>query len=251
MHVASSHLRRVVGFAGLWFFAMHGARAAAPAGCLRAQIAGEISAGASWQAPIGGGWVFRIAPIQPSLPEFSGWDLIVDRDRPAGYPDALLLATLPYNSINEREIGTTFGLRAQDAIGWNPRTFHFLINPASFHEAQRQYLDLTRAGELSGGSKPGAPPAAMNQLLQRLQHPASGELRIDDARLTPGTANPAPYADGWALNSLRTQHQIEPAAAGKATPRGTLHWMRFTLTLWLPAGWKLPPSLDGKPAPCP
>src|SRR5215469_15705482 len=87
--------------------------------CRRLDLAAELESGREWRADIGQGWVFRVVPVQGH----SGWDLVVDRDPPAGYPDALLLATPPYNSLNEREIGATFGLRVQDALGWNPRTF--------------------------------------------------------------------------------------------------------------------------------
>ena len=54
----------------------------------------------------------------------------------------LLLATPPYESISQREVGTTFGIRAQDAIGWNPRSFRFFTNPALFRKAQKLYFDL-------------------------------------------------------------------------------------------------------------
>ena len=102
---------------------------------------GEVSAGQEWKADFGQGWVFRLLPIDTSSwagkAGYSGWDLVVDREQPAGYPDALLVATPPYNSINEREVGTTFGLRAQDAIGWNPRSFRFLTNAAASGRARR------------------------------------------------------------------------------------------------------------------
>src|SRR5258708_14154090 len=107
--------------------------------CARVTIVGQVSAGGEWSTKLGEGWVIRVLPIAPSLAGYSGWDLVMDRDQPAGFPDALLLATMPSNSINEREIGTTFGLRAQDAIGWNPRSFHFLSNSADFHEGQRLF----------------------------------------------------------------------------------------------------------------
>lgn len=85
--------------------------------CHRLDLQGEVRAAQEWRTAIGQGWVLQLLPIASPHNEYSGWDLVVDQDPPAGYPDALLLATLPYNSINEREIGTTFGLRAQDAIG--------------------------------------------------------------------------------------------------------------------------------------
>ena len=219
-------------------------RAAAASSCKRVVLDGEVSAGQVWQSPIGQGWVFRIQPIQPSRSGYSGWDLVVDRDPPAGYPDALLLATLPYNSINEREVGTTFGLRAQDAIGWNPRSFHFLTDPVAFREAQRQFPKVVSAP----GTAESTPE--WRRMLELLKHPALGELRIEDSRLTPGVSDAAPFAQAWALAGMRARHQVEPAIDGKSSPRGAFLWMRFSATMWFPASWKLPPDLHGIPAPC-
>ena len=64
---------------------------------------------------------------------------MVDRGQHSGFPDAFLLATMPYDSINEREMGTTFGLRAQDAIGWNLRSSRFLLKPTDFRYAQQLF----------------------------------------------------------------------------------------------------------------
>jgi hypothetical protein len=109
------------------------------ANCHEVVLLGEVSAGHEWKGQIGEGWVFRVIPIQPGQANYSGWDLVADREQAAGYPDALLLATPPYRSIDEREVGTTFGLRAQDAIGWNPRSFRFLTNPEAFRESQKLF----------------------------------------------------------------------------------------------------------------
>jgi hypothetical protein len=222
-------------------------RAEAASSCKKVVLHGEVNAGQVWQVSLGQGWVFRIQAIQAG---YSGWDLVADREQPAGYPDALLLATPPYNSINEREIGTTFGLRAQDAIGWNPRSFHFLIDLAAFRKAQQLYLSLARDGKLSG-SVPSAKAAHdMDLLLQLEKDRASGEFRIEDSRLTPGVADPAPFAQAWALAAMRSRHQEQAAPDGKSSPRGSLAWMRFTVTLSLPASWKLPAELLGTPAAC-
>jgi hypothetical protein len=200
--------------------------------------------------------VFRVLPIAASQAEYSGWDLVMDREPPAGYPDALLLATPPYNSINEREIGTTFGLRAQDAIGWNPRSFRLLSSPDQFWEGQRLFRQLVQAGyEPEPNRKPNGPNApgtdAMARLLALQKGASSGEFRILDARIVPGIADPMPYARGWALASSRTKHEIEAAPPGQASPRGTLLWMRFALTLWLPARWNVAPELHAVPRLCP
>ena len=220
------------------------------AACKKVVIEGDVTSAAEWRTPIGQGWVFRVLPIAPGQIGYSGWDLVVDRAQAAGYPDALLLATLPYDSINEREIGTTYGLRAQDAIGWNPRSFRFLTDPAAFREGQQIFRSLVAQGQMQ--QKGGSPNTqAIARLLELQRHGAAGELSILDVHLIPGVANPAPYAQNWAVASSRTPHQVESAAAGKATPRGALHWMRFSLTLWLPGGWTLPTGLHAVPAACP
>lgn len=227
------------------------AAAPRPAGCRKIVLTGEVSAGEQWKAAFGEGWVFRVAPIKPGKEGYSGWDLVVDREQSAGYPDALLVATPPYYSISERELGTTFGLRAQDAIGWNPRRFHFLTDPDALRESQKQFRAL-------GGTKiwTEAPVAgsreqeAEQRLLEINRKSSAGQLRILNARLTPGIADAAPFARKWALQSARTPHTIVPAAGAKATPLGELNWMRFSVTLWLPAGWKAPQGLGASQATC-
>jgi len=222
--------------------------AAAPQSCKRLVLDGDVNAGQEWSAPIGQGWKFRLVPV-PSLDAgYSGWDLVVDRIPSAGFPDALYLATPPYNSINQREIGTTYGLRAQDAIGWNPRNFRFLTDPAAFREAQEDYRS---AFEPNHDPVPGKTTAAASAHLLKLAEGASpGELRILDAHLSPGIADPAPFAQAWARASARTPHRIDPSAGGKAAARGTLNWMRFEIVLWLPSGWKLPPGAHAQAAAC-
>jgi hypothetical protein len=231
------------------------------AACTRVVFEGEVSAGGDWAVSLGEGWAFRVLPIQvlpipPLKAAYSGWDLVVDRRPPAGFPDALLLATMPYNSINEREIGTTFGLRAQDAIGWNPRSFRFIANPGDFREAQRLFRSLPANGRLEAASGRSGDPRqgegqAMARLLEIRQHAATGEFRIVDAHIVPGVADPAPYAQTWAVASSRTPHTVEEAPGGKSSALGALKWMRFAVTLWLPAEWVVPASLQRQPTACP
>ena len=228
-----------------------------PAACTRVELTGKVNAGQEWKAPIGEGWVFRLVPIAPGSAGYTGWDLVVDRDPPAGFPDALLLATPPYNSINEREIGTTYGLRAQDAIGWNPRSFRFLTNPAAFLQGQKLFLALSSqlqapSGKSSGASSNEDPAVARltRQLMDLQSRAAAGELRILDVGLAPGIADPEPFAQSWALRAARTPVTLVPPTGSKPTPRGELDWMRFSITLWLPAGWKPPHGLTAATAPC-
>lgn len=219
--------------------------AAAPDRCTRVILDGDVRAGQEWKASIGGGWVFRVVPIPPLTAGYTGWDLVVDRESPAGFPDALYVATPPYRSIGEREIGTTFGLRAQDAIGWNPRSFRFLTDAAALREAQPLY----RAA--FGGASPATDPnAAMPRLQELARHASSGELRIVDARIAPGIADPAPFARAWAIAGERMQHEVEASADGMSSPRGALRWMRFTITLWLPSNWQAPPGVKSSSAAC-
>jgi hypothetical protein len=219
-------------------------------------LAGDVSAGKEWKAAFGEGWVFRVIPIQPGQAGYSGWDLVVDREQPAGFPDALLLATPPYNSINEREVGTTYGLRTQDSIGWNPRSFRFFSNTAAFRESQKLFQSLSGDGQLRlvGPEQynQNTPEARLTRRLMELQQQSSaGEFRILDAHLAPGISDAAPYAESWALASPKTPHTIEHATGAKSTPLGELHWMRFSVTLWLPGAWKAPNELHAKRAACP
>ena len=169
--------------------------------------------------------------------------------------DALLLATMPYNSINEREIGTTFGLRAQDAIGWNPRSFRFIASPGDFQEARQLFRLITANTGLASATGTGDPKQSDRQatarLLEMVKHAATGEFRIVDAHIVPGVADPAQYAQTWAAPSSRTPHTIEEAPGGKSGALGALKWMRFAVTLWLPAGWVVPASVHGQRMACP
>jgi len=220
------------------------------ASCQKIVLSGEVNAGQEWKAGFGQGWVFRVVPVEPGKAGYSGWDLVVDREQPAGFPDALLLATPPYNSINEHEVGTTFGLRAQDAIGWNPRSFHFLTDPVAFRESQGlfQIFGARLTTEMPAmNSQEGL---AMQRQLKINRQSSAGQFHIVDARLVPGNSDAAPYAESWAIASARTPHTVEAAPAGKATPLGELRWMRFSIVLWLPGAWVAPRALHATRAGC-
>ena len=226
--------------------------AAPPPSCTKIVLGGEVNAGQEWKTDLGQGWVFRMVPIQPGKQGYSGWDLVVDRTEGAGHPDALLVATPPYYSISEREVGTTFGLRAQDAIGWNPRSFHFLTDPAEFRESQKQFHALGGTKIWTESPQPSSQrQLAEQRLLEINRHASVGQFRILNAKLTPGIADAAPFAKRWALQSTRTPHTITSSAAGKATPLGELGWMRFSITLWLPGNWRPAPGVHTSLSLCP
>jgi len=229
------------------------AQKAAPraANCRRIVLDGEATAGQEWKSAIGEGWVFRVVPIQPGQAGYSGWDLVVDRVQPAGFPDALLLATPPFHSINQREVGTTFGLRAQDAIGWNPRSFRMLTDPGALRESQKLFQVLGDARQRStAAAAVDDEGKAMQRLLSIGRRSSAGQFRILDARLSLGIADAAPFAQNWALASFRTPHQVEAPASGKPTLLGELHWIRFAITLWLPDTWKTPKDIHAPRVAC-
>jgi hypothetical protein len=216
--------------------------------CRKIVLEGEVKAGAEWKAAFGGGWVFRVMPIQAGKMGYSGWDLVVDREQGAGFPDALLVATPPYNSINEHEVGTTFGLRAQDAIGWNPRSFRFLTSLDALREGQKLFQAINNR---SSGVGQTATQAQTSRKLMELERQSSmGEFKILDARLTPGVSDAAPYAENWALTSPKTPHRNEPASSGNSSPLGEFHWIHFSISLWLPENWRTPKQIHAEQATC-
>lgn len=225
--------------------------------CLRIDLTGEAAEGQEWKANIGNGWVFRVVPVSAeknSAPDavnrpahYSGWDLVVSPEADHAYPDALLLATPPYGSINQREIATTFGLRAQDAIAWTPRRFHFFTVAADLSRARTLYRTL-----MDSNADPAASRQASLQLLTLLTSSSSvaaGEISILDAHLIPGTADPLVFARQWAAALPNVPHTFLPDG-GNPTQRGELRFIRFQTALWLPASWPLPPALHAQSAKC-
>ena len=228
--------------------------------CGKVVLNGEVSAGHEWKMAFGEGWTFRVVPIpkDKTAAGIGGWDLVVDRDEPAGFPDAVLVATPPYNLINPREVATSYGLRAQDAIGWNPRRFRFMTNRNAFRQAQRLYLSLIRYGELGGkgkevasGRKKKALDRAKTRFIKLAKESSPGEFDILDARLAPGIGAVKPYAANWALQSAKTPHTVEPPPDGSPTELGNLDWIRFSVTLWVPGSWRAAGKVQNPRAPCP
>jgi hypothetical protein len=103
-------------------------------------------------------------------------------------------------------------------------------------------------GPNARNGSPSRPHAA--KLLELQKRAAFGELRILDARIVPGVDDPRSYAQAWASASSRIPHTVESAPGGKSSPRGALNWIQFSITLWLPAPWKVPPALHALPAAC-
>jgi hypothetical protein len=226
-------------------------------GCRKLELRGEVAAGQEWQAPIGEGWLFRVLPIAPSGKGYTGWDLVVDRAdaRDAGYPDALLLATPPYGSLNEREIGTTFGLRAQDAIAWGPRRFHFFTGLKDLRRGRELYKAVTTqsvAGMVHDQTDKTNEREAESELLKMVGggvRLAAGEFTVQEARLAAGIADPPPYARQWAEHPSQARQTLLQSAANPSA-LGELRWIGFSGTLWLPEQWKFPKGVKFTAAKC-
>jgi len=233
-------------------------------GCRKVELNGEVAAGQEWQSPIGEGWVFRVLPIAPSGKGYTGWDLVVDRvdARDAGYPDALLLATPPYGSLNEREIGTTFGLRAQDAIAWGPRRFHFFTDLKDLRRGRELYRAVmtqspadmvqNQAGITRNQTDRTAASKAESELLKMVGggvRLAAGEFTVEEDRLAAGIADPPPYARQWAEHPGGARQTLLQTA-GSASALGELRWIRFSAALWVPDGWNMPRGLESTAAKC-
>lgn len=202
--------------------------------CHKLEFEAEVSQNSEWHASIGQNWLARLVPIGPFNPGFSGWDIAVSPAADQNYPDALLLAMPPYGSLNSREIATTYAMRAQDAIAWSPRHFHFFTSAADL-EHSRQLYKVLRDPESDAATK----QRAASQLLDLsadADRIATGRLDVLDAHLVSGTADPAPFAAQWAAGLARIPHTLDHVESPTAT--GSLHSLRFRLTLWLPATWK-------------
>ncbi len=248
---ANARIARVLALLVLLLFTSVEAQAfGAPAKtCTRVMLQGDVEAGKQWQAALGEGWVFRLQPIntprEHAGERYSGWDLIVDREQQgeSGYPDALLLGTPPYGSLNEREVGTTFGMRAQDAIAWEPRHFHFLRSINEVKKARELYRQLMmQKPGLKSEVERSAEAKITTELLTLVTDPthvSEGTFSIVDAKLVAGVGDPAAYAQQWAAHLARVPH-TSAQNAGPASQLGALRWIRFTATLWLPGHWQLP-----------
>lgn len=217
---------------------MLGAPPAKPVGCRLAVIQGELLAGQSFSKRLGNGLQVYFQPIH------SGWILrVIPLSGPAGDHDYAELATPPYRSVTPLSISTDFAFRAQDAVAWNPRRFHFATSSAAFRRLEDVYLRLEEAG--------GNPPAPLQvELSSQISEASEGTFTILDARLAPGTADQWLMAAAVASHFATTAHTVVQEPAGTASPLGRLVWLRFRLDLELPANFAPDPMLKVMPRLC-
>lgn len=204
-------------------------------GCRQEVIEGEVTRGTSFHKAIGAGLVVWLDADE------AGWALRVLPERgPRPAMDYAELATPPYRSINPLLIGTDFGFRAQDAVGWNPRRFRF----ATGRTMHRQMESAFRMTE----SEVGGP--AETELARLVAEAPEGRLDVVDARLIPGLADQSKAASLVATHLTATAHTTEAPSVGASMPLGRLLWLRFRVRLSIPAGFSAAAGIKMEPVPC-
>ena len=192
-------------------------------GACFAVITGEVRSGQSFRAPINAslqllldpvphGWILRVLPTTGLMPS----------------EDMAELATPPFRSINPLLLTTDFGFRAQDVVGWNSRSFHYI----------RRHADLAAAEQAFHAVVASSHPTSAEQLavVRVAADAAEGRLEILDSRLVPGTADQTSAAALVATHFLTTAHTIlphreastgAPAGSHDAGLLGQVEWLRF------------------------
>lgn len=186
--------------------------------CSVVVIEGEVRAGEGFRTaalarvevrlePVAAGWVLRVVPMAHAGEDWAE------------------MATPPYRSVTPLLVSTDFSLRAQDAVGWNPRRFRFAANNVAYG----QMRVLRQAMEVGAVDK----AAPLAELVSRQP---GGVLEILDAHLIPGTGDQARAAAMVAGHFAATAHELEQPAGGRSTPLGQVTWMRFRVLLEVPRG---------------
>ena len=186
--------------------------------CASLQFDGEVEAGKSFRHSIDATHVFVLESVA------SGWIVrVLPVSGPRPQHDAAELATPPYRSPNPLLISTDFSFRAQDAIAWNPREFHFFTTPQQLAIATKAYEATEREPNR---------PAAGAALFPLLPQACTAELRITDAHIAGGTADQSAMAATVASHFAQTAHTLETSATPSRLGRIlSLHFrVRFQAT---------------------
>jgi hypothetical protein len=199
--------------------------------CKAVVLEGQVAAGQSYAQQFSLDWIFYFEPIA------SGWMVRVLR---AGVPrtdhDGAELATPPYRSVTPLAVTTDFSFRAQDAIGWNPRRFHYTKDAAVFQKMAELY-----APAMAGNAQ------AERSLAMLAAEQPEGVLTIEDAHLVPGSNDQAAAAAAVASHFETTPHSVEQ---GPSSPLGRITAIRFRVQMELRPGTVAAPGLKTLPIPC-
>jgi hypothetical protein len=190
-------------------------QAAAQRGCPSLTFEGEVQAGKSFRHALGAQQSFLLESIA------SGWIVrVLPSSGVRGPHDFAELATPPYRSPNPLLISTDFSFRAQDAVAWNPREFHFFTTAQQMAVATKAYDATVREPNR---------PAAGAALFPLLAEACTASLQILDARIAGGSADQALMAATVASHFSQTAHTVDTTAP--ASKLGRVLWMRFRVTV--------------------
>lgn len=213
------------------------------AACRTEVLEGEVAFGKGFAQPIGNGLSLLLQPIH------SGWIL---RVLPSATPPAQIgaqdqfdyaeIATPPYQSVTPLSISTDFALRAQDAVGWNPRRFHFAADAGAFARMAAAYAAFAKGGA--------GKAVAERALAAGVARAPEGLFTVLDSRLVPGAADQSGVASAVSANFTGTAHLLDLPSPGQATPLGRIEWLRFRVELELPGGFQAFPGLKIVPHVC-
>ncbi len=183
--------------------------------CPSLTFEGEVQAGKSFRHALGAQQSFLLESIA------SGWIVrVLPASGARGPHDFAELATPPYRSPNPLLISTDFSFRAQDAVAWNPREFHFFTSAQQMATATKAY-DATL--------KEPNRPAAGAALFPLLAQACTASLQIVDARIAGGSADQAAMAATVAQHFSQTAHTVDTSAPPSRL--GRILWMRFRVTV--------------------
>ena len=172
---------------------------------------------------IGGGLALVLAPVR------TGWNLRVVPEQGGPFaPDYAAVVTPPFRSVNPLLLTTDWGFRAQDVIGWNSRSFHYVRGRTAYSAADRAY------DAVLGTPHPSAAQTA--SMTDAVVRSAEGRFDILDARLIPGSADPSAAAAMLGSRFASTAHTIVSTEGGG--PGGRVDQIRFRAILGgSPARW--------------
>lgn len=183
--------------------------------CPSLTFEGEVQAGKSFRHALGAQQSFLLESIA------SGWIVrVLPASDARGPHDFAELATPPYRSPNPLLISTDFSFRAQDAVAWNPREFHFFTTAQQMAIATKAY-DATL--------KEPNRPAVGAALFPLLAEACAATLQIVDARIAGGSADQTAMAATVAQHFSQTAHTVDTSAP--ASRLGKILWMRFRVTV--------------------
>lgn len=212
---------------------LYAASAAAQKGngpvCRVAVLDGEVQAGEAFRRQFAPGREFLLEPLK------SGWiarvvELRGGREQRNAH-DWAEVATPPYRSVSPLLVSTDWAFRAQDAAGWNPRTFRYARDARTFAElAQLEDRVLAHDGR--------ADAEAARLVMEQPQ----GELELLDVALVPGTRDQSRMAAGVAQHFAGTPHEV--VQGEQPTALGRLVRLRFRVRLDLPLGVQASPGVE-------